>query len=58
VRLTQLLDVTVVFALRELLVKLYANSFGTEKLIGLCVIVILLVLARSLTGRVSPYTNT
>ena len=57
VRLTQLLDVTVVFALRELLVKLYANSFGTEKLIGLCVIVILLVLARSLTGRMSPHAN-
>lgn len=54
VRLTQLLDVTVVFALRELLVKLYANVFSTEQLIGLCVIVILLVLARSLTGRLSP----
>ncbi len=54
VRLTQLLDVTVVFALRELLVKLYANVFSTEQLIGLCIIVILLVLARSLTGRMSP----
>ena len=54
VRLTQLLDVTVVFALRELLVKLYANVFSTEQLIGLCIIVILLVLARSLTGRISP----
>lgn len=57
VRLTQLLDVTVVFALRELLVKLYANTFSPEKLIGLCVIVILLVLARSLTGRVRPHTD-
>ncbi|MEJ2646357.1 MAG: phosphate-starvation-inducible PsiE family protein [Gammaproteobacteria bacterium] len=54
VRLTQLLDVTVVFALRELLAKLYANVFSTEQLIGLCIIVILLVLARSLTGRMSP----
>ena len=54
VRLTQLLDVTVVFALRELLVKLYANSFAATQLIGLCVIIILLVLARSLTSRISP----
>ena len=54
VRLTQLLDVTVVFALRELLVKLYANSFAASQLIGLCSIIILLVLARSLTSRLSP----
>ena len=54
VRLTQLLDVTVVFALRELLVMLYAKSLAPEKLIGLCIVVILLVLARSLTSWVSP----
>jgi uncharacterized membrane protein (DUF373 family) len=54
VRLTQLLDVTVVFALRELLVMLYAKSLAPEKLIGLCIVVILLVLARSLTSRISP----
>lgn len=54
VRLTQLLDVTIVFALRELLVKLYAHSFVATELIGLCAIIILLVLARSLTSRLSP----
>lgn len=54
VRLTQLLDVTVVFTLRELLVKLYANSLSPSAMIGLCVVVILLVLARSLTGVLSP----
>lgn len=54
VRLTQLLDVTVVFALRDLLVKMYANNVMTNQLLGLCIIVILLVLARSLTGRFSP----
>jgi len=54
VRLTQLLDVTVVFTLRELLVKLYANALSPGKMIGLCVVVILLVLARSLTGLISP----
>ncbi|MGC8518304.1 MAG: phosphate-starvation-inducible PsiE family protein [Steroidobacteraceae bacterium] len=57
VRLTQLLDVTVVFALRELLVKLYANSFAATELIGLCAIIILLVLARSLTSRMSPHAG-
>lgn len=54
VRLTQLLDVTVVFALREMLVKLYANALSSGQLIGLCVTVILLVIARSLTGRLPP----
>lgn len=54
VRLSTLLDVTIVFALREMLVKLYAASFATEQLIGLCLIVILLVLARSITGRFPP----
>ena len=57
VRLTQLLDVTVVFALRELLVMLYAKSLAPEKLIGLCIVVILLVLARSLTSWVSPHSG-
>ena len=57
VRLTQLLDVTVVFALRELLVKLYADVQMPQQLIGLCVIVILLVLARSLTSWISPRTG-
>ena len=42
------------FALRELLVKLYANSFAATQLIGLCVIIIRLVLARSLTSSSSP----
>ena len=58
VRLTQLLDVTVVFALREMLVKLYANVFSAEQLIGLCIIVILLVIGRSVTGRMSPGSGT
>lgn len=58
VGLTQLLDVTIVFALRELLVKLYANSFAPDRLIGLCIIVLLLVIGRSLTGRLSPHSGT
>lgn len=54
VRISPLLDVTIVFALRELLVKLYAASFSTDKLIGLCLIVIILVIARSIANRYSP----
>ena len=57
VHLTQLLDVTVVFALRELLVKIYANALSSGQLIALCVTVILLVIARSLTGRLPPQTS-
>lgn len=54
VRISGLLDVTVVFTLREILVKLYAQSFAVTDLIGLCVIALLLVIARSITGRFSP----
>lgn len=57
VRLSTLLDVTVVFALRELLVKLYSAEFSNEQLIGLCVVVIMLVVARSITGRFPPKTG-
>lgn len=57
VRISMLLDVTIVFALRELLVKLYAASFSTEKLIGLCVIVIILVVARSIANHFSPLND-
>lgn len=54
VRLSALLDVTIVFALRETLLKLYAESFATNQLIALCLIVIMLVVARSITGRFPP----
>ena len=57
VGMTQLLDVTIVFALREMLVKLYGNRFSAEELIGLCVIIILLIIGRSLTGRYSPHAE-
>lgn len=57
VGMTQLLDVTIVFALRELLVKLYGNRFSANELIGLCAIVILLIVGRSLTSRFSPHAG-
>jgi uncharacterized membrane protein (DUF373 family) len=58
VRMTQLLDATIVFALRELLVKLYGNRFSPAELIGLCAVVFLLIIGRSLTGRLSPHAGT
>lgn len=51
VKLSILLDVTVVFILREILVKLYAQKFAIQDLIGLCVLALLMVIARSITAR-------
>jgi uncharacterized membrane protein (DUF373 family) len=46
IRLSNLLDVTIVFALREILIKLYAQVFSWTDLLALCVVVIVLVIAR------------
>jgi uncharacterized membrane protein (DUF373 family) len=46
IRLSNLLDVTIVFALREILIKLYAQVFSGTDLLALCVVVIVLVIAR------------
>jgi uncharacterized membrane protein (DUF373 family) len=46
IRLSNLLDVTIVFALREILIKLYAQVFSSPDLLALCVVVIVLVIAR------------
>lgn len=51
VRISNLLDVAIVFVLRELLVKLYANKFAVEDLIGLCIIALMLVIGRSIAHR-------
>jgi uncharacterized membrane protein (DUF373 family) len=49
IRLSNLLDVTIVFALREILIKLYAQVFSSTDLLALCVVVIVLVIARGIT---------
>lgn len=54
IRLSPLLDVTIVFTLREILVKLYANDFAINDMIGLCIVVVILVIARSLSVKFSP----
>jgi uncharacterized membrane protein (DUF373 family) len=53
IRLSNLLDVTIVFALREILIKLYAQIFSSADLLALCVVVIVLVVARSITSDFS-----
>jgi uncharacterized membrane protein (DUF373 family) len=53
IRLSNLLDVTIVFALREILIKLYAQNFSSTDLLALCVVVIVLVVARSIAARFS-----
>ena len=51
IRLANLLDVTIVFALRELLIQLYAQVISAVDITTLCVLVIVLVIARSIAAR-------
>ncbi|HQT62958.1 MAG: hypothetical protein B7Z75_07440 [Acidocella sp. 20-57-95] len=53
IRLSNLLDVTIVFALREILIQLYAQVFEPVNLLTLCVLVIVLVIARSIANSFS-----
>jgi len=53
IRISNILDVTIVFALREILIKLYAQVFSSVDLLALCVVVIVLVLARAITSMTS-----
>jgi len=53
IRLSNILDVTIVFALREILIKLYAQNFSSIDLLALCVVVIVLVLARGIATSFS-----
>jgi uncharacterized membrane protein (DUF373 family) len=58
IKISTLLDVTIVFALREILIKLYAQNFSSRDLVALCIVVIVLVISRSLTARFSPLKET
>ncbi len=57
IHISNLLDIAVVFTLREILVKLYAQRFSVNDLIGLCVIAFSLVVSRSIAGRFPPRRN-
>jgi uncharacterized membrane protein (DUF373 family) len=58
IRLSNLLDVTIFFALREILIKLYAQIFSSTDLLALCVVVIVLVIARSIATSFTGGTET
>jgi uncharacterized membrane protein (DUF373 family) len=57
IRLSNLLDVTIFFALREILIKLYAQVFASGDLLALCVVVIVLVVARSIASSFANDTR-
>jgi len=54
IKLSNLLDVTIVFSLREILVKLYSRSATTTDVLWLCAVVFILVVSRSITAYFSP----
>lgn len=57
IRLSLLIDVTAVFILREMIIKIYGKHVSAEELMGLAVLLIVMVVARSLTGRFPPKSN-
>jgi uncharacterized membrane protein (DUF373 family) len=57
IRLSNLLDLTIIFALREILIQLYAQIFSPANLLTLCVLVIVLVIARSIAAGFSRETK-
>jgi uncharacterized membrane protein (DUF373 family) len=57
IRLSLLIDVTAVFILREMIIKIYGKSVSTEELLVLAVLLVVIVIARSITGRFSPKSN-
>ncbi len=58
IRISNILDVTIVFALREILIKLYAQVFSATDLLALCAVVIVLVVARGITTGFSAERET
>lgn len=57
IRLSLLIDVTAVFILREMIIKIYSKSVASDELMILAVLLVVMVLARSITGRFPPKTN-
>jgi uncharacterized membrane protein (DUF373 family) len=57
IRLSPLIDVTAVFILREMIIKIYGKHVSTEELLVLAVLLVVMVLARSITGRFPPKSS-
>ncbi|MBU6460618.1 MAG: phosphate-starvation-inducible PsiE family protein [Proteobacteria bacterium] len=54
IRLSILIDVTAVFILRDMLIKLYSKVVSNEELLVLALLLVVMVIARSITTRYSP----
>jgi uncharacterized membrane protein (DUF373 family) len=54
IRLSALIDIAAVFILRDMIVKLYAQSVPNDDLLVLAVLLIVMVIARSITGLFPP----
>ncbi len=54
IRLSMLTDVTIVFLLREILIKVYAESWVPAQLYGLAGILLILIVARTILARLPP----
>jgi len=54
IRLSILTDVTIVFLLRELLIKVYAQSWDAGQLYTLAVVLLILIVARTILARLPP----
>ena len=57
IRLSLLIDVTAVFILREMIIKIYGKHVSTEELLVLAVLLVVMVVARSITGRLPPKSS-
>lgn len=57
IRLSLLIDVTAVFILREMIIKIYSKDVSSQELMILALLLAVMVLARSITGRFPPKSN-
>lgn len=57
VRLSTLIDATAVFIIRDMLIQLYRKSVSNQELLVLAALLLIVVIARSITGRFSPDTG-
>lgn len=58
-RLSMLIDATAVFILRDMLIKIYGKTISksSEELLVLGILLVIMVVARSITGRYPPVTT-
>ena len=57
IRLSLLIDVTAVFILREMIIKIYGKSDSSTDVLVLAVLLVVMVITRSITGRFPPKTD-